>query len=177
MACSPSHECDVCHEDADERGEPIGCRRCPKSYHRACLPDALYNAPNRRVWISNRELGACHEPFPFFSCQVCPQSCPYSGHIGAVASRVFNAVCLLERGNEKEKVCGHVTCLAACLNTCFAVLAEEELVLSDGVVECKLERSLLYCLAHPIAAGEESPPHARALFRRALPFRHMQKTA
>ncbi len=49
---------------------------------------------------------------------------------------------------------------------CFA---EEEVILSDGAVECSLERSLLYCLAHPIAAGDESPLHARLLFRRA-PF-------
>ena len=37
--------------------------------------------------------------------------------------------------------------------------------LSSGVVECSLERSLIYCLAHPIADGEDNPEHSRPLFR------------
>jgi hypothetical protein len=74
---SPAHECDACHEDDEARGEVIGCRRCPKAYHRGCLPDALFNAPKRRVWISNRELGAC--ALFFFRLLPSSSSSPSSG--------------------------------------------------------------------------------------------------
>ena len=40
--------------------------------------------------------------------------------------------------------------------------------MSSGVVECRLERSLLYCGGHAIAYEGANPEHARPLFAREL---------
>ena len=182
--CSPSHECDVCHEDAEERGEAIGCRRCPKSYHRGCLPDALYNAPNRRVWISNRELRAWHCSPSLL--RRAPQLVSATEH-PVLEMRNASCVekCLLYSATLDTTCafavlpCSHMS-KSECMSYLYHVLvlaAEEMVILSDGAVECHLERSLVYCLAHPIAAGDESPLHARPLFRRALLGTHSSAAA
>ena len=59
MVHSPAHECHACKgSTSEEEGEVIPCRRCPTSYHRACLPRDLITSRKRRVWIFNPELGA-----------------------------------------------------------------------------------------------------------------------
>ncbi|KAI3425357.1 hypothetical protein D9Q98_009121 [Chlorella vulgaris] len=65
----PLHKCRACgqHGDAaaaDKQGELVPCRRCPKAYHRRCLPDRLpryrLGGAGPRVWLADydEEQGA-----------------------------------------------------------------------------------------------------------------------
>ncbi|KAL4857102.1 Protein ENHANCED DOWNY MILDEW 2 [Chlorella vulgaris] len=58
----PLHKCRACgqHGDAaaaDKQGELVPCRRCPKAYHRRCLPDRLpryrLGGAGPRVWLAD----------------------------------------------------------------------------------------------------------------------------
>ena len=67
-----------------------------------------------------------------------------------MVTRLF--VCLLRLDNQ------HVLLMR------FRLASAADRVLYSAVVECGLERSMLYCLEHGIPDGAGRPPHARPIF-------------
>ncbi|CAD7704649.1 unnamed protein product [Ostreobium quekettii] len=48
----PLHKCKVCGEGEVTKKNPlVGCRRCPKAYHKDCMPPTLRN-DEQRVWLA-----------------------------------------------------------------------------------------------------------------------------
>jgi hypothetical protein len=49
------HSCGACGAQGDspddDKGELVPCRRCPVAFHRACIPQRLYEDDQDRVWL------------------------------------------------------------------------------------------------------------------------------
>lgn len=78
--CCPAHNCRRCgkseEESADNLMKLAKCRRCPKAFHKMCLPRChLHSFPQAQVFQSRNWQGnqfeACHTVYHSFTTKIC----------------------------------------------------------------------------------------------------------